>query len=444
MSTVNFILAGIFAIPPILITVATVPIIGILSVPSMALLLTKKYVLSDNKKNHTTENVVTKGDVVEPTESSDTNNNKVTSTTATDTETKHKMKQVIITGGSSGIGLAIGKEAARRHDVNRIVLLARDVAKLETAKTIILSEIRSSRKMKECVDDTIQVDIYSIDVRDADAVKDVAQKIMMMKAPDSEETVARTTHLFCCAGVPYPLHHEDITSDMYTNAVAVNQLGSICTCNAFLYYMKQDHRKHDGGGGTITFCTSVCGLIGVYGYAAYCPTKYALRGYAECLYIELLPYRNIHIQVAFPPDTDTPGYAEENKTKPVETQLISDTTGLHTANHVGNKMYCEAIDYPVPKFYVSFTFDGWLLCLLNSGFTPFHTILDGVAQVTLIPLTRWIGMFLYYQWNIVISSYQNKDKTEQLQIEKKLFPERFVNSSTNTTTAAAASDIKNY
>ena len=63
--------------------------------------------------------------------------NKVNRSPSSSTTTK--FKQIIITGGSSGIGLAIGKEAARRYDVNKIILIARDIDKLETAKTAIMA-----------------------------------------------------------------------------------------------------------------------------------------------------------------------------------------------------------------------------------------------------------------------------------------------------------------
>ena len=42
---------------------------------------------------------------------------------------------------------------------------------------------------------------------------------------------------------------------------------------------------------------------------------------------ELKPY-NIKISVCCPPDTNTPGFQEEQKTIPEETKLISDSAGL--------------------------------------------------------------------------------------------------------------------
>ena len=47
-----------------------------------------------------------------------------------------------------------------------------------------------------------------------------------------------------------------------------------------------------------------------------------------------LKAHDIYVCVAYPPDTDTPGFAEENKTKPEECRLISETAGLFSAQQV--------------------------------------------------------------------------------------------------------------
>ena len=52
------------------------------------------------------------------------------------------------------------------------------------------------------------------------------------------------------------------------------------------------------------------GQIGIFGYTAYSASKFALRGFSEALQMELRPH-NIYLHVAYPPDTDTPGYKEE-------------------------------------------------------------------------------------------------------------------------------------
>ena len=67
--------------------------------------------------------------------------------------------------------------------------------------------------------------------------------------------------------------------------------------------------------------------MGLFGYTAYAASKFAIRGFAEALEMELKPY-NITVTVSFPPDTDTPGFKEEEKGKPKETKLISAAAGL--------------------------------------------------------------------------------------------------------------------
>ena len=60
----------------------------------------------------------------------------------------------------------------------------------------------------------------------------------------------------------------------------------------------------------------------MFGYGAYAPTKFAVRGLAETLDAEFR-HRGVRVSIAYPPDTRTPGFERENQTKPEETQRIS-------------------------------------------------------------------------------------------------------------------------
>jgi 3-dehydrosphinganine reductase len=44
-----------------------------------------------------------------------------------------------------------------------------------------------------------------------------------------------------------------------------------------------------------------------------------------------------------PPDTDTPGYANEEKTKPLETKLISEASGLLPPETVAKHLMKDAL-----------------------------------------------------------------------------------------------------
>lgn len=70
--------------------------------------------------------------------------------------------------------------------------------------------------------------------------------------------------------------------------------------------------------------------MSVPGYASYSPAKHALRGLADSLRAELLLY-GISVHVFMACTMFTPGYEEENKTKPKITLKIEETDGGLTA-----------------------------------------------------------------------------------------------------------------
>lgn len=72
--------------------------------------------------------------------------------------------------------------------------------------------------------------------------------------------------------------------------------------------------------GHIALVSSAAGQCAIWGYTAYSPSKFALRGFAEALQMELLPH-NIGVSVLFPPNTNTEGFEEELRSMPEEVSL---------------------------------------------------------------------------------------------------------------------------
>ncbi len=64
----------------------------------------------------------------------------------------------------------------------------------------------------------------------------------------------------------------------------IDYLGSVYATRAIIQEMKQNNR------GRIVFTSSQAGQLGIYGYTAYSPTKFALRGLAESLQMEVRNY----------------------------------------------------------------------------------------------------------------------------------------------------------
>ena len=66
------------------------------------------------------------------------------------------------------------------------------------------------------------------------------------------------------------------------------------------------------------------------------PTKYAIVGLTEVLRNEMA-HTGITFSVLFPPDTDTPGFAVENETKPAE-WFATDAAKLMTPEAVADAL----------------------------------------------------------------------------------------------------------
>jgi 3-dehydrosphinganine reductase len=279
MSFPIIIIGGILAIPSLLIQAIVAPLVFIASLPALLVLIFRKKYNNNNNNNNNSRRC-----------------------------------HVIITGGSSGIGLCVAQACVARK-VDRITLLARNSETLKQAKEILLKQAASS--------ETTKIDGISVDVTNPKAIQDAAKQVCQNdNSNSSTTTTTTTTYLFNCAGIAYPGYFEKMDSDIFTKTTNLNLLGTLYTTHAFLPYMMKS------SGGTIVLVSSMGGQCGAFGYTAYAPTKIALKGFAEALHMELVN-SDVNVQVVYPPDTDTPGYAEENKLKPKECFLISESVGFY-------------------------------------------------------------------------------------------------------------------
>ncbi|UJR14283.1 hypothetical protein I4U23_001273 [Adineta vaga] len=158
------------------------------------------------------------------------------------------------------------------------------------------------------------------------------------------------------------------------------------------------------GSGRIVFVSSQAGQLGVFGYTSYCSTKFALKGLAESLQMELAR-ENIYITLVFPPDTDTPGFKEENKTKPKETQMINETSGVLTAASVAKKIIHATKQ---GSFTCSYGLNGFLLTCLTCGAQPVTTCCEILWQSLFTGLLRLIML------RVINSFYKLVRKNKQI------------------------------
>jgi 3-dehydrosphinganine reductase len=202
---------------------------------------------------------------------------------------------VLVTGGSSGIGLETARRALARGA--RVSVIARNAERLTRAVDELEHDSAPTRVAGEPADVT--------DPKRLDAA------IALLVAQFGPVDV-----LVTCAGEARPGHFEQLSPQVFEDQMALNYFGTLHAVRAVVPTMLERR------GGHLVLVSSTAGLVGVYGYSAYAPTKFALRGLAETLRAELKPY-GIVVSCAYPPDTDTPGLTRENLEKPEATARIS-------------------------------------------------------------------------------------------------------------------------
>lgn len=226
-------------------------------------------------------------------------------------------KWVLITGGSSGIGLALAKLAVL--DGAHVALLARRQDLLAKAK----SELEQMRPHANQVIQTIAADV-------------ARREELIPLLEQFEEKYGAPDYLINSAGITYPGKFHTLSYETIESLMAVNYLGTVYTTRALISGMLSH------GSGHIINISSVAGFIGTYGYSAYGASKFAVRGFSDVIRSEY-KLRGIKVSVVFPPDTLTPQLEFEKDLKPAITRELSDTAGLMQAEEVAKAIWKDAL-----------------------------------------------------------------------------------------------------
>ena len=220
-------------------------------------------------------------------------------------------KIVYIIGGSSGIGLSAANQICALGA--NVFIFARRIQQLKQAVKEISSYKISNNQL---------ILFKQMDVSNFSQVHKVFNiAINEFGTPDI---------LINCAGRAYPDYFENINYDAFDETMKINLFGTWNVVSAVVPHMKKK-------GGYIVNTSSIAGFIGLFGYTDYCASKFAVIGFSEALRSELKQY-NINVSVLCPPDTETPGFQIENKTKPNETKAISASVKIMTPEVVAREL----------------------------------------------------------------------------------------------------------
>jgi 3-dehydrosphinganine reductase len=206
-------------------------------------------------------------------------------------------KLALITGGSSGIGLALARQITQRG--GDIIILARRQGLLDEA----IEELNQLRVNPDQRIIAAKADVTKFDSL-ASAMND------LMKTFGVPDVVINS------AGVAHPGTFSSLDLNIFHWMMDVNYFGTVNVLKLIVPLM-QKRRS-----GTIVNISSMAGFLGVYGYTAYSASKFAVSGFTDALRSELKPY-GVHVSVVLPPDTDTPQLEYESKFKPFITKEIA-------------------------------------------------------------------------------------------------------------------------
>lgn len=248
-------------------------------------------------------------------------------------------KNVVITGGSYGIGLEIAR-AFLKEGAN-VFTIARNKEKLDASVEDLEKDARASRTVKG----------YQGDVGDWPVISQVIEQIAADNA--GIDVVVNN------AGIYIPDYFEKQDVEVFERTDRTNYLGSVFTTKAALPFLLRNKKS------AVVYVSSAAGIKGIFGYSSYSPTKAAVISLAEAVSQELKD-RGLQVTVLCPPDTETPGHTVELETRPKECDALSESAGLMTAAEVAEVFMAG---FKKKKFMVIGGFDTKLLFRLN-GISP--------------------------------------------------------------------------
>lgn len=189
-------------------------------------------------------------------------------------------KIAIITGGASGIGRALCKEAAARG----MVVIVSDINEEGGRETV--RQIQAAGQG--------EAHFETLDVSSAEAVQELVDRIF--------RTYGRLDYMFNNAGIAMYGELCDMSLELWHKIMNINLWGSIHGTHAAYPLMKRQ------GFGYIVNTSSATGLGPAPMTSAYATTKHAVVGLTTSLHYEAEAY-GVHVSALCPAFVDTPIYA---------------------------------------------------------------------------------------------------------------------------------------
>lgn len=218
---------------------------------------------------------------------------------------------VVVTGGSSGIGLEVAKIYARRGFP--VSLIARNPDRLEAAR----------REIEQACGGKVNIFLGAADAAVGAEISAAVQACETANGP--------CDILVASAGVVEPGWFHEQAPELFEAQWQTNFAGVANAVRAVYAGMRKR------GQGRIMIVSSAAAFIGIPAYAAYCGSKSALVGFADALRLEAVS-TGVTVSICFPPDTDTPQFSRERQSRPKEAEILMGRIRPRPAGEIAEKL----------------------------------------------------------------------------------------------------------
>ena len=122
------------------------------------------------------------------------------------------------------------------------------------------------------------------------------------------------------------------------------------------------------------FVGSILSVLSFVGYTGYSASKYAIRGFTDALRSELV-HLGVKVHLYLPGNMDTPGFVQENESKPEITRIIEGASATVTPTQAAQFMLASILN---ERYYISNDILGELARISVTGGAPRSNLISEV------------------------------------------------------------------